>query len=141
NYAPSPCAQTPAESSTGCWMQSEVLTLERRQLDLEAGTLRLDPGSTKNEEGRVAYLTPELARLLGEQLERVHMVERKTGRIIPFLFPYLRGRRRVGQRRRDFRKAWRTARTKAGLPGMLVHAFRPTPGPQPQPAAVPPAAA
>src|SRR5262249_52236037 len=126
NYAPSPCAQTPAESSTGCWMQSEVLTLERRQLDLEAGTLRLDPGSTKNEEGRVAYLTPELARLLGEQLERVHMVERKTGRIIPFLFPYLRGRRRVGPRRRDLRKARRTACTKAGLPGMLVPDFRRT---------------
>jgi integrase len=33
--------------------QSEVLTLERRHLDLEAGTLRLDPGTTKNDEGRV----------------------------------------------------------------------------------------
>jgi integrase len=32
----------------GWCMQSEVLTLERRQLDLDAGTLRLDPGSTKN---------------------------------------------------------------------------------------------
>jgi integrase len=29
-------------------------------------------------------------------------------------------------RRRDFRKAWRTACTKAGLPGMLVHDFRRT---------------
>jgi integrase len=107
-------------------MQSEVLALERRQLDLEARTLRLDPGTTKNDEGRVAYLTPELARLLGEQLERIRTVERKTGRIIPFLFPYLRGRRRIGQRRRDFRKAWRTACRKAGLPGMLVHDFRRT---------------
>jgi hypothetical protein len=34
-------------------MQSEVLTLERRHLDLEAGTLRLDAGTTKNDEGRL----------------------------------------------------------------------------------------
>jgi integrase len=67
--------------------QSEVLTLERRQLDLEAGTLRLDPGTTKNDEGRVVYLTPELKALLGAQLERVRAAERKAGRIIPFLFP------------------------------------------------------
>lgn len=31
--------------------QSEVLTLDRRQLDLEAETLRLDPGTTKNDDG------------------------------------------------------------------------------------------
>jgi hypothetical protein len=40
----------------GWRMQSEVLALERRHLDLEAGTLRLDPGMTKNGKGRVVYL-------------------------------------------------------------------------------------
>jgi integrase len=110
----------------GWRMQSEVLALERRQLDLDAGTLRLDPGTTKNNEGRLVYLTPELARLLREQLERIRAVERKTGRIIPFLFPYLRGRRRIGQRRPDFRKAWATACEKAGVPGMLRHDCRRT---------------
>jgi integrase len=91
------------------WRVQKILRLERRQLDIEAGTLRLDPGTTKNDEGRVVYLTPELARLLGEQLERVRAVERKMERIIPHLFPHLSGRRRIGQRRRDFRKAWATA--------------------------------
>ena len=45
-------------------MQSEVLMLERRPLDLEAGTLRLDTGSTKNDDGRLVYLTskPSLLR-------------------------------------------------------------------------------
>jgi integrase len=33
----------------GWRMQSEVLTLERRQLDVDAGTLRLDPGTTKKD--------------------------------------------------------------------------------------------
>lgn len=49
-------------------MQSEVLVLERRQLDLAAGTVRLDPGSTKNDEGRVVYLTRELIILLTAQV-------------------------------------------------------------------------
>ena len=44
----------------GWRMQSEILTLTRRQVNLEAQTLRLDPGTTKNEEGRLVYLTPEL---------------------------------------------------------------------------------
>jgi integrase len=108
------------------WRVQEILGLERPQLDLEAGTLRLDPGTTKNGEGREVYLTPELGRLLGEQLERVRTIERKTGRIIPYLFPYLSGRKRVGTRRRDFRKAWAKACDKAGCPGMLRHDFRRT---------------
>ena len=110
----------------GWRMQSEVLTLERRQLDLEAGTLRLDPGRTKNDDGRVVYLTAELRTLLAAQLERVDALQRRTGRIVPYLFPYFRGRRRQGERRRDFRKAWATACTHAGVPGMLRHDLRRT---------------
>jgi integrase len=106
--------------------QSEVLILERRQLDLEAGTLRQDPGQTKNDDGRLVYLTPELKTLLAAQVERIHVVERKTGRIIPYLFPYLSGRRRQGTRRRDFRKVWTKACEKAGIPGKLRHDFRRT---------------
>ncbi|HUM17368.1 MAG TPA: hypothetical protein VL086_16850 [Candidatus Nitrosotalea sp.] len=63
-------------------MQSEVLVLERRQLDLAAGTVRLDPGSTKNDEGRVVYLTPELIILLTAQVERVKKVEKRLGKIV-----------------------------------------------------------
>jgi integrase len=36
----------------GWRVRSEVLTLERRQLNLEVGTLRLEPGTTKNDDGR-----------------------------------------------------------------------------------------
>lgn len=87
----------------GWRMQSEVLALERRQLDLEAGTLRLEPGTTKNDAGRLVYLTPELKTLVATQLERVRALERQTGRISPYLFPHLRGPHR-GEQIRDFRR-------------------------------------
>ncbi len=108
----------------GWRMQSEVLALERRQLDLEAGTLRLDPGQTKNDEGRVVYLTPELKTLLGGQVARVEALQRRLGRIVPFLFPRLGKGKRAGQRRGDFGKAWTTACRAAGVPGMHRHDFR-----------------
>ncbi len=115
------------------WRKQEVLRLERRHLDLETGELRLDAAMTKTEVGRTAYLTPELRRLLGEQLARVDALQRKLGRIVPWLFPNLRGapaalpgvRRTVlGERIRSFRRAWATACRKAGRPGLLVHDLR-----------------
>ena len=118
------------------WRRSEVLGLQKRQLDLAAGTVRLDVGRTKNGEGRVVYLTPHLTQLLGEQLERVKAVERDLGRIIPHVFPHLTGAKQqspgqrhvavIGEPIRDFRRAWKTACTAAGCPGMLKHDLRRT---------------
>src|SRR5437899_10004154 len=71
-------------------------------------------------------MTPELKSMLAAQLERIRTVERKTGRIKPHLFPYLSGASRLGQCRRDYRKAWATACKKAGVPGMHRHDFRRT---------------
>jgi site-specific recombinase XerD len=127
----------------GWRMQSEVLTLERRQVDLEAGTIRLDAGMTKNDEARVVYLTPELTTALAGQLARVRALERKAGRVIPWLFPHpTNGRRHHrGDRIRNFRKAWASACIAAGcyrvvgedaegepikVPTMLRHDFRRT---------------
>ena len=109
----------------GWRMQSEVLMVERRQLDLEAGTLRLDTGSTKNDDGRLVYLPPDLKTQLAGQVERVRALERERGRIIPYLFPHLSGTHK-GARRRDFRRAWATACRKAGVPGKIRHDFRRT---------------
>ena len=82
--------------------------------------------TTKNDEGRVVYLTPELVRLLARSSSGSGRSSARPGRIIPYLFPYLSGRRRLGHRRRDFRKAWAEACTKAGCPGMLRHDVRRT---------------
>ncbi|HUM16594.1 MAG TPA: site-specific integrase [Candidatus Nitrosotalea sp.] len=108
--------------------QSEVLALELRHLDLDAGTLRLDPGMTKNGQGRVVYLTPELKALLGAQVARVKALEKKLKRIIPFLFPHLDGAapQLLGTQKKDFRKAWLTACKDAGVPGKLRHDLRRT---------------
>lgn len=107
----------------GWRMQSEVLTLTTAQVDLEAGRLRLEPGSTKNGEGREAFVSPELRALLVAQVERVRGLSKQLERVVVSLFPHLGGRWR-GQRRRDFRKAWATACKAAGVPGLLKHDLR-----------------
>jgi len=38
---------------------------------------------TKNDEGRVVYLTPELKVLRAAQIERVEALQKRMGRIIP----------------------------------------------------------
>jgi len=110
----------------GWRVPSEVLTLERRQLDLQAGTLPTDPATTKNDDGRVVYLTAELTALLAAQVERIRTAERRLGRIIPWLFPHLTDAGHLGERRTKLRKVWHTACRRAGVPGRIPHDFRRT---------------
>jgi integrase len=117
---------------TAGWRLAEGLPLARRQLDLTAGTLRLDPGQTKNDDGRIIYLTAELKGLLAAQVERVKALERRLGRIIPWLFPHLRhasvtkrrGQATLGEPMGQFRRRWNRACREAGVPGRLVHDLR-----------------
>jgi integrase len=99
--------------------------LTSAQVDLQAGTLRLEPGSTKNRDGRTVYLTSELCSLLATQLDRAKALERQLGQAIPWMFPVTHGPYRGGPRR-DIRKPWRRACREAGLPGKLKHDLRRT---------------
>jgi integrase len=105
---------------TGWRTQSEVLPLQWRQADFEAGTVRLDADTTKNGEGRLFPMTRELRALLEAQREYTRQVEREKGIICPWVF------HREGKAIKSFRRAWRSACKKAGLPGMIPHDFRRT---------------
>jgi integrase len=107
------------------WRHGEVLALERRHVDLVHGTIRLDPGFTKNGDGRVAYLSAELVALLRAQLERVDALQRTLGRVIPTVFCHMRGYL-AGRPIQEFSGTWKTACRQAGVPGMLFHDLRRT---------------
>jgi integrase len=91
-----------------------------RQIDLEAGTVRLEPGTTKNREGRLVVLPAELHAALREQRVKTSALERREKQIIPWVF------HRNGKPIGDFRTAWQGACRRAGQPGRLIHDFRRT---------------
>jgi integrase len=109
----------------GWRLTDEVLPLTRSQVDLEAGTLRFLPEGSENGDGRLVYLTPELRAGLADQLARVRALERELGRIIPHVFPALRGSRK-GERRKSMSWTWRHACKRAGLSGKWKHDLRRT---------------
>jgi integrase len=119
---------------TGWRINSEVLPLEWRQVDLKAGEVRLDPGTTKNLEGRVFYLTAELKKLLSDQRKTANRVQRQKKMIVPRVF-FHHGTTKAGEALdlaghgisgSGFYHAWCRARTKAGCPASIPHDFRRT---------------
>jgi integrase len=112
---------------TGWRTPSEILPLEWRQVDLTAGEVRLDAGTTKNGDGRVFPFTSELRRVLEAQHAVAKEWERAHGTIVRHVFYYTTGQK-AGQRITEsgFNKAWRKARIDAGCPGRIPHDFRRT---------------
>jgi integrase len=88
----------------------ELLSIRVRQVDLAGRIIRLNPGETKNDEGRIAPMTSEIHELLK------HCVKGKG----PDDFVFTRGKKRVI----DFRGAWDIITAAAGVPGLLPHDLR-----------------
>jgi integrase len=105
---------------TGWRTISEILPLEWRQVDFGAGMVRLEPGTTKNKEGRLFPMNQELREVLESQKAKTDALQRETGAIIPFVF------HRRGVPIKDFRGAWVRACQRAGIPGRILHDFRRT---------------
>jgi integrase len=104
------------------WRKGEIVRLRWRQVDFDAGVVRLDPGTTKNDEGREFpfHVYPQLKILLQEQRERTDAVEKSQSRIVPWVF------HRNGRPIKSLEGAWRGACKRAGLEGAWFHDLRRT---------------
>jgi integrase len=89
------------------WREAEVSNLTWRQVDLEAGIVRLEVGESKNKEGRTVYLDTELRELFKNQQDE----RRRSGRLIEYVFPNSAGTGRI----KWFRHSWNEACRRIGL--------------------------
>jgi len=80
--------------------------------------VRLEPGTTKNNDGRAFPLIPELRSLLERRQAITRRCERAQARIITHVF------HRHGGPIKSLRRAWKTACREAGRPGLLLHDLR-----------------
>jgi len=95
------------------WRHEELLALQVRQVNLVSGTIRLEPGTTKNLEGREVTMTLPVRTLLAQ------CVHGKSADDHAFT-------REGGTPVRDFRGAWASACNAAKVPGLLFHDLRRT---------------
>ena len=107
---------------TGWRVNSEIFPLEWRQVDRQAGMIRLEPGSTKNDDGRLFPFSefPELAEAMETQWAEKRRIEQERGIVCRWVF------HRDGRRILSLYKAWRSACVDAGYPGRIPHDFRRT---------------
>ena len=103
------------------WRLQEVLTLRWRNVDLQAGEVRLDPGATKNGEGRTFPLTTDLRTLL-EKRDAIRQRRAKKTKVVTlakkqmeFVFT-----RKNGAQIQSFRKWWWRACRAAGIQDRVV---------------------
>ena len=114
------------------WRRSEIFNLTWKHVDMNQGIIRLEPGETKNDDGRTYYLDGELRSVFKDLWSN-----RAIG--CPYVFHH------HGQRIKDFRWQWNKACRDLGLgygykvkpkyvtkwekvlsPGPMLHDFRRT---------------
>jgi len=91
------------------WRKGEILGLKWNQVDLQEGTVRLEPGETKNNEGRTLYLEPDLLIMLKDLFNKRKGI---------FVFS------KDGEKIYDVRKSWDKACSTIGRPELLFHDLR-----------------
>lgn len=87
------------------WRIGEILSLTWRQVDFDAGTVRLEPGTTKNGKGRTFPFAalPVLQALIKEQRAVTDAVQREIGAVVQWVF------HREGRPIRTYRRRWTAA--------------------------------
>src|SRR5262245_33600487 len=101
---------------TGWRIYSEILPLTWDRVDLQAGTVRLYRGTTKNKDGRLIVL-PQVLRDIIEQQWQEHLTHTPE---CPFVF------HRDGQQIKYFRRRWVKVCQEIGLADKIPHDFRRT---------------
>jgi len=106
------------------WRKTETLSLTWKQVDFEAGTIRLAAATTKSGKPRLCPFTPELRAILEAQRVYTDTVNRERGILCPWVF------HREGERVRNFYTAWHSACLAAGLAqrlpdGRIRNEYRP----------------
>jgi len=102
------------------WRLDEIETLTWDQVDRKLGIIRLEPGETKNDDARIAYLDEEEKEIIAEQWELRKQVFSKRGKLLPWVFLNRYGSERLKQ----FHKSWKKACETAGVPYKFFHDFR-----------------
>lgn len=102
------------------WRKGEILSLRWTAIDRAAGVIRLEPGSTKNGEGRTFpyFEYPQLSRLLARLLQKKVDTQKRTGVEVAHVF------HKQGAPIRWMDHAWRKAIRRAGLENRLFHDLR-----------------
>ena len=100
------------------WRHSEIATLTWRQVDLDSGTVRLEPGETKNQEGRTVCLDEEIKGILQQHKKK----RGRGGKVLPWVFLNEHGTDRI----KRFDKSWFTACKEAKIGPRLFHDLRRT---------------
>lgn len=95
------------------WRHEELLALRVRQVNITGGVVRLEPGTTKNSEGREVSMTLPVRVLLTQCVHGKGQDDRVFTR-------------EGGKPVRDFRGAWANACEAATVPGLLFHDLRRT---------------
>jgi integrase len=93
------------------WRPSEMRTLEWRDVELEAGLIRLRPERSKNYAGRVLPMVGELRAVIERALKNRRLDS-------PYVF------HRHGRPLARFDAAWRRAAAQAGMGGVLTYDLR-----------------
>jgi integrase len=119
------------------WREAEITNLTWSQVDLDGGIVRLEPGTTKNDDGRTVYLDGELQIIFKNQSEE----RKRAKKLTEYVFPNQNGTGQI----KDFRHKWNEACRSVGLgfgyrlekeyvakwqgklpPGPILHDFRRT---------------
>jgi len=100
------------------WRVSEIGNLTWSQVDIENSIVRLESGTTKNNEARTVYLDDELKDVFLNQKNR----QKELGKILHYVFMNESGTDKI----KDFRGAGVKACTDSEIGKKLFHDFRRT---------------